>query len=94
MRATVDAFEQNAIDHAAESRDVIDNLDLPLVAQFRRVLVNTIPTLYDIRTASLISGDHPHPGNVLRIRRIIEDSSEFDGMGGIHTDDPNPNSLT
>jgi hypothetical protein len=93
MRSAIYTFEQNSIHHGAEFRNVIHNLDLPLVAQLRRVLVNAIPALLDVRTASLVSSHHSHPGDILGVRGIIEDSRELDNVGGIRADDPNASSL-
>ena len=93
MRPTVEAFEQNPIHHRTESRDAVYDLDLPLVTQFGRILVDPFPAFSDVRAATLKGRNHSQPGDVLRVGGIIEDSRELDDVGRIRPDDSNANGL-
>jgi len=60
----IQAFEQNAIHSRAEFRDRLNKLHSPLVSQLFRIPVNTLCTLFNLRTAALVSGNYPCARNV------------------------------
>ena len=93
MFAAIQAFIQNRINHGAKGRNILDDFDLPLVPQFCRESIHTIPAGIDIRAATFIGGDDTKARDVLRIGRIVENLGELDTVRSVQADHPQADRL-
>ena len=90
MRTAVHAFQQHGIHLREQGGNVRHDLDAILRLDLFGVLIHPIPTLFEILATSLIRRHHASAGDVVRVRRIVQNRRKGGDMRRVGADNSDP----